>query len=346
MIYFRLIVVGYFSLIGMLAYGQNNAIFLGSQGDGYDEICFIVSTNNSIFLGSQGDGYDELCFVQPTNSSIFGGSQGDGYDERCFLPSTNNSIFLGSQGDGFDELCFVQPTNSSIFGGSQGDGFDELCYILPTNNRIFFGSINDGFSQECVVVDPIPLPVELLAFDGTLLNPDEALLHWIVATEINNAFFVLERSLDARTFEEVAIIASLGNTTETREYFYKDDIRSLEGQPVVYYRLQQVDLDESYEYTHVIALNLPTASEQQEYILYPNPAKERVFLRYANAIDEEVQVQLFDHLGRQLWFGRVAALDLAIGYPIDLNHLPEGSYHIRMIDGDQIHVKTFIKAGH
>lgn len=323
----------------------NNTIFFGGNGDGYEEECFLQASNNTIFAGGNGDGYVEECFLQVVNNSIFAGGNGDGFDVICFQQNANNGIFFGGNGDGFDTNCFIQSANNNIFAGGVGDGFDVLCFEQASNNSIFFGGNGDGYAQQCDLVNNTPLPVELLVFDGELLNEDEALLRWVVASEIDNAFFVLERSTDARNFEEVAVIASLGNTQNTREYLYKDFIRPLYGNPVIYYRLKQVDLDESYEYTHVIALNLPTQAEQQEYVLYPNPARERVFIRYANAITDQVQVELYDNLGRQLLLETVGALDLEIGHPIDLYRLPEGSYHIRIIDGDQIHTKTFMKTG-
>ncbi|MEO1434883.1 MAG: T9SS type A sorting domain-containing protein [Bacteroidota bacterium] len=328
-----------------IAFSQNNSIFAGGSGDGYIANCFEQASNNSIFAGGSGDGYIANCFEQASNNSIFAGGSGDGYIANCFEQATNNSIFFGGNGDGFIARCFKESVNNPIFTGGDGDGYMARCFEQPTNSAIFAGGFGDGYAQQCELVDGTPLPIELLIFDGELLNADESLLRWVVATEIDNAFFVLERSTDARNFEEIAVIASLGNTQNTREYIYRDFIRPLYGNPVVYYRLKQVDLDESYEYTHVIALNLPTKVEQQEYILYPNPAKERVFIRYANATNDQVQVELYDNLGRQLVLETIAALDLEVGHPIDLYRLPEGSYHIRIIDGDQIYTKTFMKTG-
>ncbi|MEO1434880.1 MAG: T9SS type A sorting domain-containing protein [Bacteroidota bacterium] len=328
-----------------LLQAANNTIFFGGNGDGYNETCLLQAANNPIYVGGNGDGYEESCFLQVANNSIFAGSNGDGFDVICFEQNANNGIFFGGSGDGYNETCFFQASNNNIFEGGFGDGFDVLCFEQASNNTIFFGGNGDGYAQQCELVNDTPLPIELLVFDGELLNEDESLLRWVVASEIDNAFFVLERSIDARNFDEVAVIASLGNTQNTREYVYKDFIRPLYGNPVVYYRLKQVDLDESYEYTHVIALNLPTETELQEYILYPNPAKERVFIRYANATNDQVQVELYDNLGRQLVLETVAALDLEVGHPIDLYRLPEGSYHIRIIDGDQIYTKTFMKTG-
>ncbi|MEM6722513.1 MAG: T9SS type A sorting domain-containing protein, partial [Bacteroidota bacterium] len=306
MITIRIIILAVFSIVGTSIFGQdNNSIFIGSRGAGYDQWCFVQQTNNSIFTGSPGRGYGQRCFIQATNSSIFSGAEGSGYDQWCFTPSTNNSIFLGAR----------------------GDGYDRLSYTIPNNNSIFSGSLNSGYRQNCEVLDPISLPVELLSFSGQLLSPDEALLSWSVATEFNNAFFVLERSVDGRAFEEVAIVVSLGNTDSPRTYEYLDGLRAIQGQPVVYYRLKQVDTDGSYTYTDVIALNLPIPAEEQEYLLYPNPAKEQLFLRYAKAQNAQVQVELFDNLGRAIQLELIDGLDLELGYPMNLNHLPEGSYH-------------------
>ncbi len=134
-----------------------NAIFKGSNGDGFDESIFTLPTNNAIFIGGSGDGFDENVY-QPINSNfIFAGGSGDGFDENQFTSISNNNIYSGGPGDGFDELLAFRAANNIIFAGGQGDGFDETVLSLQINNSIFAGGTGDGFDEqqftfECSVI--------------------------------------------------------------------------------------------------------------------------------------------------------------------------------------------------
>jgi hypothetical protein len=60
------------------------------------------------------------------------------------------------------------------------------------------------------------LPIDLLHFSGQRLGTSQAALHWTTASEINNAYFSIERSADAQNFSEIAPISSLGEGQRAR----------------------------------------------------------------------------------------------------------------------------------
>lgn len=63
----------------------------------------------------------------------------------------------------------------------------------------------------------LALPVELLSFDATLVN-NEVLLKWSTASEINNDYFQVERSIDGKNFEVIEVIQGAGNSMEILIY--------------------------------------------------------------------------------------------------------------------------------
>jgi len=104
------------------SYTQNNAIFAGGNGDGFDIVSFRQSLNNSIFAGGNGDGFDIVSFRQPLNNSIFAGGIGDGFDIISFRQSLNNSIFAGGESDGFD-IATTESIVPYVWTGALGTGW-------------------------------------------------------------------------------------------------------------------------------------------------------------------------------------------------------------------------------
>ena len=116
----------------------------------------------------------------------------------------------------------------------------------------------------------VVLPIRLVSFSGSAINNHAALLNWVTATEINNKGFALLRSTDnANNFEQITFVNSLavsGNSTGTLSYTYTDNTPS---NGIIFYRLQQIDMDGNYTYSAVISVILKSQIQLQ---ISPNPA--------------------------------------------------------------------------
>lgn len=91
------------------------------------------------------------------------------------------------------------------------------------------------------------LPIELLSFNAKEVS-GKAIIEWSTATEINNDFFVIEKSLDGKHFERVGIVDGMGNSTTKKDYRFVDNFID---QGLTYYRLKQVDYDGVFEYSNI-----------------------------------------------------------------------------------------------
>ena len=66
-----------------------------------------------------------------------------------------------------------------------------------------------------------PLPVELVYFGG--YNEEENnFLQWTTASEVNNYYFEVERSLDLKTFNKIGKIPGSGTTSFQHTYAFTD----------------------------------------------------------------------------------------------------------------------------
>jgi hypothetical protein len=132
---------------------------------------------------------------------------------------------------------------------------------------------NSASLYRTLAVQPLqnPLPVELVNFAG-VARPESVELNWSTATEINNEKFEVERSVNGKDFVKIGTVKGAGNSNVLRHYQFADN------QPLVgisYYRLKQIDLDQAFEYSKVIAVTATQSHSNLDASLFPNPVTEQ-----------------------------------------------------------------------
>jgi hypothetical protein len=117
--------------------------------------------------------------------------------------------------------------------------------VYQINNEIVYSGISN-------IVDFLnsPLPIELISFQA-IINDQKVEIRWTTATEINNDFFTMERSLDARDWGILGTVNGAGTTSQVQKYSFTDNFPH-DG--IAYYRLKQTDFDGSFEYFGPIAV--------------------------------------------------------------------------------------------
>lgn len=96
------------------------------------------------------------------------------------------------------------------------------------------------------------LPIELVNFEGK--NKDKYNdLTWTTATETKNEFYELERSIDGINWNNIANIKGAGTVSTPSFYLFKD--YTFINNVINYYRLKQVDFNQTFTYSNVIYIN-------------------------------------------------------------------------------------------
>ena len=113
-----------------------------------------------------------------------------------------------------------------------------------------------------------PLPVELIDFTAEE-NNEKVLLKWKTASETNNSHFQIQRSVDGVRFDYLNVVQGAGTTSQETTYNYQDKA-PINGRS--YYRLKQIDLDGSFEYSPIRQVYLETDGIS----IYPSPAENYV----------------------------------------------------------------------
>ncbi|PKV63554.1 SGNH/GDSL hydrolase family protein [Pontibacter ramchanderi] len=114
----------------------------------------------------------------------------------------------------------------------------------------------------------VPLPVELNNFKG-VATQSGVQLSWETASELDNAFFEVQRGQSATEFDSVGRVEGAGTTSLPQRYTYQDEMAA---QGVHYYRLRQVDYDGTESYSAVLAVSLMQATTE-EMRVFPTQTK-------------------------------------------------------------------------
>ncbi len=179
-----------------------------------------------------------------------------------------------------------------------------------------------GTSTTC----SIPLPVELLSFNG-VVNCDEATvqLQWVTATETNNSHFSLESSVDGVVWEHLGHVNDVaGNSMTMTAYSFNAPLPP--GSPT-YYRLTQEDMDGNAEHVGGI-LAVPTNCRglAQGASLYFDQGSDQLHVQFSSPVEGELRFMVHDALGRRVLDRQERIQRGENAFRYDLSRVATGAY--------------------
>jgi hypothetical protein len=158
-------------------------------------------------------------------------------------------------------------------------------------------------------------------------------LTWTTEQELNASHFVVERSVNGRTWNAIGTVAAAGNSNTIRNYSLMDNAPS---RGTNFYRLKIVDLDAKSDYSQT---RIVSFSNDANIIISPNPAVDFVNISLVRNSSDPVMIQLSDLSGKV--YKTVTTVDSWI--PLNVSALPSGVYFIRIKDGENITTHKLIK---
>lgn len=158
---------------------------------------------------------------------------------------------------------YISGTVNNTGGGASttSNAGDEV--VMQNTNLPFYNWVM-SFSA--------PLPVTLSYFKGKI-SQQTATLQWATTSELNFDRFIIERSEDGYMYYPIGTVKGSGLLSVTTLNYTFQDTAPLAGKG--YYRLKIVDLDDSFEYSAVIAVNNTFIHAHNTLRLYPNPTVNR-----------------------------------------------------------------------
>jgi hypothetical protein len=180
--------------------------------------------------------------------------------------------------------------------------YTQMC-VDPAQPEVFWyvnqyqpstGSFN--WRTRVASLDFALVPVELTSFTAAA-NNGEVELNWSTATEANNQGFEIQRKSGNSDFKEVGYVAGFGTTTEPKSYSFVET-----GVPVgnYTYRLKQIDLDGTFEYSPEVNVEVSTPIEYALEQNHPNPFNPSTNIKYSIPVDGFVKLAVYNLTGEKV----------------------------------------------
>ena len=177
-----------------------------------------------------------------------------------------------------------------------------------------------------------PLPVSLMSFTANLLSGNKVQVDWATATEINNSHFIVERSIDGKYFSPVVKVNGNGTSSIVHNYSITDDVSNAGS--IVYFRLQQIDIDAKSTYSNVVALRLK--KDNQIASVSPNPFTSYLNINMEWSKSEVITARIINIQGKEVVTKKLQVTKGVNNVRIDeLSNLSSGSYFIQFISATE-----------
>jgi hypothetical protein len=115
-------------------------------------------------------------------------------------------------------------------------------------------------------------------------------LNWVTATEINNDYFTIQRSVDGLVFEDIEEITGAGNSNREISYQTFDD-NPYNG--TSYYRLKQTDFNGQFSFSQIEQVDFNGDASIDVY-----SSDNEIKLKSTGEKAEQIEISIRDAAGR------------------------------------------------
>jgi hypothetical protein len=342
--------------IDILSAGHNDNQIMWYENDGnesFTEREITANAEGAIYvyaadIDKDGD-IDVLSVADVDNQAMWyendGSPSNGGWTEHEIANSLVNpsSIFSGDlDNDGYNDVIVTTKDGDEIISygndGSPSNGGWINTTITSTADGIRKASLIDLDSDgdlDIVGADYIgnkiqwyqnnvtTLPVTLLYFKANEVS-EGVLLSWKTAMEINNDYFILEKSLDGLNWFQIATVSGAGNSVIPISYTYIDT-QGCNGN--CYYQLTQVDFDGQTERFEKVLISTKKVNENFSINVNPNPIQNNTEINFEVPENGDYNFKIVSTIGQIVFEKNIEALKGKGKLYFDSSQLSKGIYY-------------------
>ncbi len=268
---------------------------------------------------SKGYGGMRVMTVAGTKYLLFSG--GNNTEAGTVLRSLNvtNEASITLSGTFAFAAAYTANTNGTgdVSFKINGDGTYNVFY-LSTNNAL--GATGSS-----------SIPVELIDFKGKLKN-QQTLLNWSTASEVDNAGFSVERSINGSDYAAIGFVKPQFYNSGIKNYDFTD-VNLPKNERIVYYRLKQMDNDGKYSYSPVVSVK-QSKEKLSLSAVYPMPTTDGVSLDVVSHKAGKITVSVTDIMGRIVQTKDFTVEEGSNSLTLSLNQLAKGAYFLSLNNGE------------
>jgi len=200
---------------------------------------------------------------------------------------------------------------------------------------------NGGSDRVTFSMSSTTLPITLVTWSVSAVAADLAKLSWQTTDAVNFDHFMLQRSTDGSSFQDIHTTPAIGKDGPLQNYSYTDQY-AYNG--TLYYRLAMVDKDGATSYSTIISVSFNNAAASNVRI-YPTVIENNSLYVEASQSVANARLELYDMSG-----SKINEKDWAVLYgrqqiTVNAGHagnLPAGAYIARLSDGQKIMAKQIV----
>ena len=254
------------------------------------------------------------------------------YNTGYSLPYDNNFHKIEFEYRAMNGMATISIDGTPVWTMDGGDN-EDLRWVGSSD--AYIGKKMDASGRTTGTLDyaefsiPAALPVELLFFTAEKMG-EEVMLHWATATESNNDFFTVERSVNGTEFAEIEKVDGAGSSNSRNDY------QTVDFQPtpgVNYYRIKQTDFDGSVTYSNVVEVEFTDDNTALNMVAYPNPVAQGQAIHVNTSASETASVSLMTLQGQTI-YTQTATAGQSISIPTE--GLSKGVYLVIAKNNQQI----------
>jgi hypothetical protein len=168
-------------------------------------------------------------------------------------------------------------TYAPVAGGNRtatGDGYSTISLTIPAGVTQLAFNLNCRMNSageewwidniELIQLDPcVALPIELIDFNA--ISKDDGIhINWLTATELNNEWFVIDKSTDGYSWKEFGRVKGQG-TVNTPTSYQLIDTDVVHGYN--YYQLRQIDFNKQEKYLGIVFIYLDSTKSKSIFMI-------------------------------------------------------------------------------
>lgn len=300
---------------------NSNEIVLSTKPGAVSDINLSPGVNEVTITWTRGNGDGVLVKVsnapfnqasQPEDGTDYSGMVDitySGSGEQWVYDDAGASVVVTLPSSGFD----ISDLNVAIFEYSTYDDGSKAVNKIYNQGKVLDYGGEEGF-----------LPVNLLSFSAEKQD-NRNLILWATASEINNNYFTVERSLDAKSFEEIGTVNGAGTSNSNRYYQFVDASEIIS---TIYYRLKQTDYDGQFSYSQTIALENSQLNQNLNSAVLQETSLDLIVTSSTNSA---AFIKIYSTDGRLLMETKLILNNGKQSYQIDIPSLPSGLYFINLV---------------
>ena len=240
------------------------------------------------------------------------------WDNTSGVDSPSDIILAHWNGLSWDKIGTTLSSSDGTGSATAADGRVKSNLFTGDFSPFNLGSGNGNNS----------LPIDLLSFTTTCYS-ENIEVEFSVLSQVNNDYFIIEKSLDAYEWEFVAELQGAGNTNTQMNYSFTD-YNSYSN--LSYYRLRQIDYDGNLKIFYPVSANCNNSSDGVMLNVYPNPVRDHITFEldldryqgdesYYSIIDAAGKVIISDYINLENGFNKKT---------LDVSKLMSGIYFIQL----------------